>query len=67
MLFYRGQRKCVLFIVSRAMSLLTMLHLCTFFQYGVWCLIWLGLNLFVISLYLEIGTATYVSMPLAKS
>ncbi|CAB3996007.1 sodium potassium-transporting ATPase subunit beta-1-interacting 1-like [Paramuricea clavata] len=28
--------------------------------YGVWCLVWLGLNLFVISLYLEIGTVTYM-------
>ena len=34
---------------------------CCLFQYGVWCLVWLGLNLFVISLYLEIGTVTYVS------
>ncbi|XP_046864852.1 sodium/potassium-transporting ATPase subunit beta-1-interacting protein 1-like [Xenia sp. Carnegie-2017] len=29
--------------------------------YGVWCLVWLGLNLFVISLYLEIGAVTYTN------
>ena len=31
------------------------------FQYAVWCLLWFGINLTIISLYLEIGMLTHVS------
>lgn len=33
----------------------------SYLQYSVWCLVWFGINLFIISLYLEIDRVTHVS------
>ena len=42
------------------------LHIITFiyfsFQYSTWSLIWLGWNVFVICLYLEVGVLSRVSI-----
>ena len=35
---------------------------CYFFQYAVWCLLWIGWNVFVICLYLEVGMLSRVSI-----